>query len=69
MVYVISYITAFLSLADFKYLIYSQSNFAQQTKRKARREGGGDRKRFDFNFLDIIAVERRKISCLHQIDT
>lgn len=50
MVYVISYLTAFLSLADFEYLIYSQSNFAQQTKRKARGEGGGDRKWFDFNF-------------------
>lgn len=50
MVYAISYVTAFLSLADFKYLIHSQSNFALQTNRKARGEGGGDRKRFDFNF-------------------
>lgn len=49
LVYVISHVTAFLLLADFKYLIYSQSNFAQQT---AGGEGGGDRKVW-FQFLDI----------------
>lgn len=50
MVYVISHVTAFLLLADFKNLIYSQSNFAQYTERKAVGEGGGDRKTLGFNF-------------------